>query len=167
MFRISKTQLRITYPVTLEELKEALAREKNPKIRERIRIIMHIKQGLSGRKTARLMGLSRDTVSRWVKRFNEEGIPGLYDRPRKGAEPKIDPQEIIKILEKSPREFGYNIEGWTVKVLHVHILKTFKVNYHPNYIYQLVKRLGYSLIVPRPENTKKASKAEREAFKKK
>ena len=167
MFRISKTQLRITYPVTLEELKEALAREKNPKIRERIRIIMHIKQGLSGRKTAKLTGPSRDTISRWVKRFNKNGFDGLHDKPRKGGKPKVDPQKIIDILEKDPREFGYNIEGWTAKVLHVHILKAFGVNYHPNYIYQLVRRLGYSLIVPRPENIKKASEAEREAFKKK
>ena len=127
---------------------------------------MHVKQGLSSRKTARLMGLSRDTVSRWVKRFNEDGFSGLYDRPRTGAKPKVDPQEIINILEKEPREFGYNIEGWTAKVLHVHILRTFNVNYHTNYIYQLVKKLGYSLIVPRPESTKKASEAEREAFKK-
>ena len=158
---------RLTCPVTLEGLKEALAKEKNPKTRERIRVIMHVKQGLSGRKTARLMGLSRDTVSRWVKRFNEEGFSGLHDRPRNGAGPKVDPREIIKTLEKEPREFGYNIEGWAVKVLHVHILKTSKVNYHPNYIYQLVKKLGYSLIVPRPGNIKKASEAEREAFKKK
>lgn len=164
---MAKTQLKITYPVELEELKEALAREKNPKVRERIRIIMHIKQGLSGRKTAKLMGLSRDTVSRWVKRFNKEGFAGLYDRPRPGGKPKVDQQKITEILETHPQKLGYNIEGWTAKVLHVHILKTFNVKYHPNYIYQLVDRLGYSLIVPRPESTKRASEEERDNFKKK
>lgn len=166
VFLMLETQLRVTYPVTLEELKEALRREKSPKIRERIRIVLHVKSGLSGRKTAKLMGLSRDTVRRWVKRFNEKGFEGLKDRPRKGGEPKIDHKKIVEILETSPREFGYKIEMWTAKVLRVHLIKTFGVEYHPNYIYQLVKNLGYSLIKPRPESVKKPSEEERKAFKK-
>lgn len=96
VFLMPETQLRVTYPVTLEELKEALRREKSPKIRERIRIVLHVKSGLSGRKTAKLMGLSRDTVRRWVKRFNEKGFEGLKDRPRKGGEPKIDHKKSWK-----------------------------------------------------------------------
>ena len=159
-------KLEVSYPVTLVELRNALKEAESPKIRERLQIIIHVKSGLSARKTAELMGISRGKVSYWVKRFNTAGFEGLRDKPRKGGEPKVDPGVLKEILEKEPKEFGYGVEAWTASLFRVHIAKTLGVEYHPNYIYQLIKRLGYALKVPRPESVKRSSDRERETFKK-
>ena len=56
----------------------------------------------------------------WAKRFNEEGLAGLQDRPRPGRKPvhsqKVRSQLINLALQK-PRSLGYPFELWTLERL--------------------------------------------------
>jgi hypothetical protein len=45
--------------------------------------------GLPHEQVAGLFGVNEDSVSRWVRRFNERGIDGLTEGPRSGRLPKI------------------------------------------------------------------------------
>ena len=53
----------------------------------------------------------------WVKRFNEEGLAGLQDRPRPGRKP-IHSQAVrgalISLALQKPRSLGYPFELWTL-----------------------------------------------------
>ena len=53
----------------------------------------------------------------WVKRFNEEGLSGLEDRPRPGRKP-VHSQEVrgalISLALQKPRSLGYPFELWTL-----------------------------------------------------
>ena len=46
---------------------------------------------LTRKRAADSIGLCKRQLQRWVKRFRQEGIPGLRDRPRK---PKTSPNKI-------------------------------------------------------------------------
>jgi len=52
----------------------------------------------------------------WVKRFNEEGLAGLQDRPRPGRKPTHSQEvrsALISLALQKPRSLGYPFELWT------------------------------------------------------
>jgi transposase len=57
---------------------------------------------------------------RWVKRFNEAGIPGLKDGDRPGR-PATHTQEVrsnlLDLALRKPRSLGYPFELWTLERL--------------------------------------------------
>jgi transposase len=73
--------LRVTQG-SLEELKR-LMRQKGLTNRQRVRgkIVLLRAFGSSQDEISNALGVSRPTISKWVKRFNSMGIDGLYDIP--------------------------------------------------------------------------------------
>jgi transposase len=57
----------------------------------RARIVLMAADGLSNHEIARRLGCSRYTVWQWRKRFFEEGLGGLADRPRPGRPRSFSP----------------------------------------------------------------------------
>ena len=101
-----------------------------------------------------MLGTYHSHVRYWLDRFNSGGPEALKTRKQLGARPKIDPDKIKEALEKPPREFSYPVEAWTVKILHAYIRDHLGVNYHPNYIYELIRKLGFSLIKPKTRDVR-------------
>jgi len=53
----------------------------------------------------------------WVKRFNEEGLADLQDRPRSGRKPTHSQEvrsALISLALQKPRSLGYPFELWTL-----------------------------------------------------
>ena len=57
----------------------------------RARIILYCADGLPHRQIKRRLNTSVDTVIRWRKRYEKQGIDGLQDRPRPGRPPTFSP----------------------------------------------------------------------------
>ncbi len=79
-----KLALTETQQAQLEDLRDHASK---PYLRERAAALLKIHQGLSGRIVAheRLNQAHwQDTIYEWVKRYQEEGIPGLYIRAGRG-----------------------------------------------------------------------------------
>jgi transposase len=57
----------------------------------RARIILYCADGLPHRQIKRRINTSVDTVIRWRKRYEQQGIDGLQDRPRPGRPPTFSP----------------------------------------------------------------------------
>jgi len=56
----------------------------------------------------------------WVKRFNEDGLAGLEDRPRPGRKPvhsEAVRSALISLALQKPRSLGYPFELWTLERL--------------------------------------------------
>jgi len=56
----------------------------------RAKIVLLAAEGLGNDEIARRLDLPRQVVSKWRKRFFEEGLAGLEDRPRHGR-PRVFP----------------------------------------------------------------------------
>ena len=58
----------------------------------------------------------------WIKRFNEEGIGGLADKPRSGA-PVTHSMEVrsklIDLALQKPKSLGYPFELWSLKRMQI------------------------------------------------
>ena len=57
----------------------------------RAKIVLFAAQGLGNDEIARRLDMGRQVVSKWRKRFWEEGLAGLEDRPREGRPPVLSP----------------------------------------------------------------------------
>jgi len=102
----------------------ARARQEIGRVSERIHFVLLSDQGKSPSEIASLFGYSVATVREWLKRYQAEGIEGLYDRPRSGRPPKVNDALkncVEKCLEVSPNALGYLATIWTVGLLLTHL----------------------------------------------
>ena len=58
-------------------LENRLKKEKDPKVRDRIRMMILLKEGYKQKEVAKIMRTTERTVYTWKKRYKEEGIEGL------------------------------------------------------------------------------------------
>jgi transposase len=58
----------------------------------RAKIVLFAAQGLSNEDIGSRLDLPRQIVSKWRKRFFEEGLEGLEERPRRGRPGVFSPQ---------------------------------------------------------------------------
>jgi transposase len=110
--------------LTEEEKREverlAISRKAPARLVQRAKVIkaMLDKPELSASVAGRLAGYQRDLSGiTWVKRFNEEGVEGLQDKPRPGR-PRTHDEDVrsalIDLALQKPRTLGYPFELWTL-----------------------------------------------------
>jgi putative transposase len=138
--------------------------EKNTRIRERMLLVLNVSYyDKVATHIPREIHRSKGWASQRLKRYREEGIEGLKDRPKGGRHPKISRQteyQIKTILKES------NQQGWTTKQVEKMIIKESGIKYHHNYIYCILCRRGFIQKVPRKVHVNTASAEEKEDFKK-
>ncbi len=91
---------------------------------ERARIVWLAHRGWRGPALARAVGVSEQTVRRWLKRFNEGGLAGLRDAPRTGRPPTYTPEEVGAVVATSltrPDDLGLPFASWTLDRLTAHL----------------------------------------------
>ena len=89
-----KSPYRIVLDQTTRESLEARARKYTSAYRDvfRARIVLMAAQGMDNDEIALRLNTSRDVVSMWRKRFSEEGLQGLEERPRRGRPMVFSPR---------------------------------------------------------------------------
>ena len=76
---------------------------------QRARIVLLASEGLSSRVIGEEVGLGRNQVDVWRRRYAEEGLAGLSDRPRPGRPRVYGPAErlaLVKAITTRPPEAG-------------------------------------------------------------
>lgn len=104
-----------------EALKALYRETKDVRIRLRVQIILlAIEQKMIAREIALIVRSNDQTVRSWIKRFNAEGIAGLYDEPRPGAPSKVTAgyrQRLLETMRRRPRALGQPYSLWTLRRL--------------------------------------------------
>jgi transposase len=77
--------------------------------------------GYSPEDVIKILGLSRNTIYDWLKRFREHGYEGLDTKKAPGARPMVTAEMAAwlkgVVLETSPEDFGYDTTLWTCDLL--------------------------------------------------
>ena len=101
--------------------------EHNANVKERILLVM---RGLVDNQliesVAQELHRSRAWAYKWYKRYNDEGLDGLKDKPRSGK-PTIIPKEI---MDKIKIELSDSNIGWDFRQVSDIIQKRTGVKYH-------------------------------------
>lgn len=144
-------------------LDKAYRNERDACVKERLLLIIRIssdKQQIES--VARELHRSRAWAYKWYKRYNDEALAGLRDRPRIGRPSFVDEDIIIKIRQ----ELSDSNIGWDTKQVMDLIQKRTGVKYHEEHIRRLLYQWGFSPKVPQKRFVKTASKKDKNGFKK-
>jgi len=152
---------------TTEQLLKLYRKEPNHRFTRRIHGVYLASNGLTCPEVMKITGAARRTIQKWVQRYNKNAIEGLKDQPRPGQPTKL-PRELEKHfcrrIESGPSEQDVVsvMNGPAIKTLLEH---EYGVVYSLRGVYDLLHRLGYSCLCPRPQHEKADPRAQ-DAFKK-
>lgn len=151
----------------LHELERRYRTEPRGRVRVRMGIVLARARGLPVGQVAAAFSVRRKAVTEIVKRFNAEGIAGLYDKKRSGRPRKVPYEKIKALLESTPQQEGIaDAQGWNGPLLRKAILVTLGIDYDLSSVYYIAKKLGYTFIKPRPRSYR-ADVAAQEEWRKK
>src|SRR5919206_4614495 len=97
------------------ELRREAARCRDAKAARRMLALALVLEGTSRADAARAAGMDRQTPRDWVRRYNEEGLAGLRDRPRPGRKPRLTPEqeaELATAVERGPDPDRDGVVRW-------------------------------------------------------
>lgn len=96
----------------LEQLKRG--RRVAVRLAERAAIVLHAADGLEDQQIAGMMGITRQKVARWRKRWAAAGLAGIEkDAPRPGRKRRIDESQRATIVRKTLREKPEGRTHWS------------------------------------------------------
>jgi transposase len=111
-------------PQTEEQIKalEDLYRHsKDGRVRQRAQIVLlAAEQGMVAAQIGSIVRLNEESVRRWLKRYEAEGIEGLKDDPRPGMTPLVTPEyraQLVAAVRRRPRSLEQPFSLWTCQRL--------------------------------------------------
>ena len=136
----------------LDELKRRAGDERDALRRDRYRAVLLALEGKEAVQIAEALGRARRSVQDWTYAYRDGGIDAIQPRPRPGRMPKLPRDREAQLrqrLDAGPRSQDgvCTLRGKDV----VRILeREFGVKYSLGGAYDLLHRLGYSCLTPRP-----------------
>lgn len=155
--------------VSLGELKRLMAAEPEAKPRLRFLIALHRKQGKSLDEIAEACAVPRRTAHGTIERFCDRGLNAAHDAEKEGRPNRLTSKQLIQLkrrLLRSPKASGFSENFWTTRMVIKLVEREFGVLYTPQWMWTLLRKLGFSSKKPRPMHYKSSPLA-REEFKKK
>lgn len=138
---------------------------------ERARIVLASADGQSGDAICATLGVSRPTVSRWLDRYDTDGVAGLaVDRPRPGRPRQITPDQEAAIIDatlhRAPPDGGTHWSTrlmasqvgvhqttisrlWRAHGLKPHHVEYFKLSTDPDFVAKLRDVVGLYVDPPK------------------
>jgi transposase len=151
-----------------EGLRRKARGEPNRRAGMRMLAIANVLDGFDRGEAARLADMSAQALTDAVKRYNEEGLAGLYDRAKPGRPRHLDAEQeraLVEIVLAGPDVEKDGLSAYTRDDLVRVVAERWQVAYHPASMGRALRRLGMSRQKARPSHPMKDA-AEAEAFKK-
>ena len=154
--------------LSVEELEDRFRSAKAVVERSHCQAIWLLAKGHSTAEVAEIVAFSPRWVNKLARRYEAEGADALGDRRRgnRGARPLLDEADLEALRErlKTPPDdgglwTGPKVAGWIAArrgLVHVHAPRG----------WEALKKIGWSIQVPRPRNPRAAPPEEQAAFKK-
>ncbi len=141
----------------LTRLEELVSREINAKQRDRYRAVFLVaSEQLEGDEIAKRLGRSARFVDEWVARYRRGGIDALRPRKQPGRRPKLSAEQEQKLkqrLDAGPRKEDGVCTLRGRDIIRI-IQEEFGVVHTLGGIYDVLRRIGYSSLLPRPRHLK-------------
>jgi transposase len=113
-----------------------------------------LKEGkLSKAEIARQLGVTRGSVTAWVKAIEAGGLRRLRQRKSSGRKSKLTAEvkkKLKRLLDRGALAAGFPTDRWTLVRVSELVKKEFDISYHPNALGRVLDQLGYSVQMPLP-----------------
>ena len=152
-------------PSTPEALPRRRPRQPDRAAQEgrRRRAAQLFKEGHTQAEVARILMVSRQSVSRWYESWRAGGLQALKKAPRTGRPPQLTAAQLGKVeraLLKGARANGYPTELWTLRRVAEVIERIAGVDYHPGHVWRILRGLGWT----RQKPARRAAERDQEAI---
>jgi len=87
---------------------------------QRSRIVLLAAEGVANEAICERVGVARNTVLAWRRRYAERGLAGLADEPRSGRPRRIDHRGIVSTTLLAPPK-KYGVTHWSSRLLGTHL----------------------------------------------
>ena len=159
--------MNVVFHHPLDQLQRLYRTQMNARLARRIQGVYLAKMGQTCPEIMRITGAARRTVQQWLAKYNRGGLDELFDKPRPGQPRKLPrnrEEEFCRRIENGPsRDDGVSVlNGPAIRRI---LEREFGQTYSLWGIYDLLHRLGYSCLCPRPRH-EQADRQAQEAFKK-
>jgi transposase len=104
-------------------------------------------KGVPQADVARRLKVSRQSVSRWHRRWLEQGEEAVVGAGRAGRPPRLSAEQKSRVdaeLRKGPAAHGYATQLWTLARVAEVIQRVTGVRYHPGHVWRLLRELGWT-----------------------
>ena len=143
---------------SLKEIEQVYKAETDFKVRERLQILLHLREKYAEREVSAMMRVSTGKVPFWKKRFESDGFEGLYDKEGRGRKADLSEEELSMLASALADGYLMN-NGYTrpykTKDVSKCILDNFGVQYTIRHVRRLLMQMGLRLKVPRPRHKKR------------
>lgn len=139
-----------------DQLQRLARKEKDAEQRDRYRAVLLAIEGRETKDIQAILDRSKNFVQRWSYTYRDRGVEAIRRTPHPGGKPKLPREEEAKLkarLEAGPIESDgvCTLRGKDVKRILEH---EFGQCYSLNGVYDLLHRVGYSCLKPRPRHEK-------------
>lgn len=131
---------------------EALYRQtKEADVRSRCQMILLSHEGLSPPQIAAQVRVHRRTVTRYIQRYEAEGIDGLQTRARSGRPPKataVYTSLLLQTVAQAPRSLELPFSNWTTAGLASYLKEKTDIELSPRQVENILKANDWRLRRP-------------------
>ena len=144
-------------PLTAEELTQLDAlfhRTKDVRVRSRAQMMLiGAEDKMTAPQSAKIVRQDEQTVRRWIKRFNAEGISGLSDAPKSGAPRRVTEsyrQRLLVVVRQRPRSLDQPYSLWTLQRLVEFMAEETGLRFSPETVRLILK--ANDIVISRPQH---------------
>jgi transposase len=140
----------------LTQLQQQSRRQRDAKQRDRYRAVLLALEGHAAPAIARTLGRSRAFVQRWVYAYRDQGLEAIAPKRQTGRPPNLPPAKEIPFKERFLAEPTEADGVCTLRAKEAQriLREEFGVEYTLGGVYDLLHRLGFSCLAPRPRHRK-------------
>lgn len=142
--------------VLLQTGKEIMSSSDESKFLFRVFAVNMVLSGCPASQIGKMAGVSKASVTGWVKTADEQGFDALKPKHRSGRPRKLTNEQLSSIgtvLQSDPKAFGFKV--WDGPSLSAYIENQFGISFSIRQSQRLFHELGYLHIRPQPYSNKK------------
>jgi len=129
------------------DLRDAAARTQDAKAARRMLAIALVLEDWSREAAAAACAMDRQTLCDWVHRYNELGLEGLFDQPRRnGPRPRLSAEQQATVADwvtQGPDLERDGVVRWRCVDLQLRIAQEFAVQLHERTVGKLLRKLSF------------------------
>ena len=115
--------------------------------KRRMRAARLLQAGHTPAQVAAKVGAPRQTVYRWRKVLDSQGLDALRDMSKGGRPARLGAEELSRVqvaLLEGPQAHGFGTPLWTIKRVRLFIERKFGIRYSGVHVWRLLGQLGFS-----------------------
>jgi transposase len=136
-----------------KRLRRIMEHATQARVFQRAQAVLLVAKGWSVGDVASITMQTRQAIYRWIARYlTDRSNCSFEDASRRGrprVADELDRQLIDELLQHSPIDYGYMSTGWTVALLHQHLVASHQIELTARTLRRRLRELDYRWKRPR------------------